>query len=149
MKQDNFSSSFTVNANAADAMKKICNVPGWWGVSFTGSAERHGDTFIIKMGGDSFFNCTVTDIVPGKRMAWLVTDCNMPWYADKKEWAGTRMTFDLKEHDDSTDIRFTHEGLTPDMECYPDCAPGWDHWIKTSLASYLSTGTGVFRAPSK
>lgn len=149
MEQNNFSSGFTVNLSASEALKKICNVPDWWGVSFTGSAKHQGDTFVIKMGGDSFFNCTVTELVPEQRIAWLVTDCNMPWYTDKKEWAGTQMIFDLNEHAGSTEISFTHEGLTPDVECYVDCAPGWTHWIKTSLASYLSTGKGVFRAPTK
>ncbi len=69
------------------------------------------------MGGDSFFNFTVTELIPGKRVVWLVTDCNMPWYSDKKEWADTRLIFDLHEHDGITDLKFTHEGLTPEVEC--------------------------------
>ncbi len=149
MEQNNFSCGFTANMGAATAINQICNVPGWWGVSFTGSAGHKGDTFVIKMGGDSFFNCTVTELVPEKKIVWLVTDCHMPWYNDKKEWTGTRMSFDLNEHENATDITFTHEGLTPVSECYADCAPGWTHWIKTSLVSYLTTGTGVFRAPTK
>jgi len=149
MEQNNFSSSFTANITAAEAIDKISNIPDWWGVSFSGSAKHQGDAFVIKMGNDSFFNCSVTELIPGKRIVWLVTDCNMPWYTDKKEWTDTRMIFDLNEHGDSTDIVFTHEGITPDVECYADCAPGWTHWIKTSLASYLTTGKGVFRQPTK
>lgn len=149
MEQNNFSTGFTAMVNAAEAIKKISNVPGWWGVSFSGSAVQQDDTFVITMGGDSFFNCTVTEFVPGRRVTWLVTDCNMPWYTDKKEWAGTRMIFDINEQGDRSHITFTHEGLTPGVECYADCAPGWTHWIKTSLASYLTTGKGVFRQPTK
>lgn len=149
MEQNNFNCSITAGISAADAIKKISNVPEWWGVSFSGSAGHENDTFVITMGSDSFFNCTVTELVPGKRIAWLVTDCNMPWYTDKKEWAGTRMIFDIDEQDGSSGIKFTHEGLTPGVACYADCAPGWTHWIKTSLASYLTTGKGVFRAPTK
>jgi hypothetical protein len=87
--------------------------------------------------------------VPDKKVVWLVTDCNMPWYNDKKEWANTRMIFDLNEKNGITELTFTHEGLTPEVECYNDCAPGWTHWIKTSLFSYFTTGKGVFRAPTK
>ena len=149
MENNNFSSSISANIGAEEAIKKISNVPGWWGVVFTGNAEKQGDIFTITMGGDSFFNFTVTELVPGKRVVWLVTDCNMPWYNDKKEWANTRLIFDLEENKGVTVLTFTHEGLTPAVECWNDCEPGWTHWIKTSLFSYLTTGQGVFRAPTK
>ena len=149
MKTHDFQTSISVNASAEEAIKKISQVPNWWGVTFTGKAEKQNDTFVIKMSGDSFFNVTVSELAPGKRVVWLVTDCNMPWYTDKKEWANTKMIFDLNENNGSTELTFTHEGLTPDVECYKDCEPGWTHWIKTSLYSYFTTGTGVFRQPTK
>ena len=150
MEQNNdFNSSISAKINADEAIKLISNIPGWWGVGFSGNSEKQNDTFIIKMGGDSFFNFTVAELIPDKRIVWLVTDCNMPWYTDKKEWTDTKLIFDLSENDGETILNFTHEGLTPDIECYNDCAPGWTHWIKTSLFSYFTTGEGVFRAPTK
>jgi len=101
------------------------------------------------MGGDSFFDFTVEELTPGKRVVWLITDCNMPCYSDKKEWANTKLIFDLIEDNGVVELNFTHEGLTPEVECYKDCAPGWAHWIKTSLFSYFTTGEGVFRPPTK
>jgi hypothetical protein len=149
MEKNDFSSSISANINATEAIKKISNVPGWWGITFTGSAEKQNDEFIVKMGGESFFNFTVIELIPGKKVVWLVTDCNMPWYTDKKEWANTRLIFDLAEDNGVTTLKFTHEGLTPDVECYKDCEPGWTHWIKTSLFSYFTTGEGVFRPATK
>ena len=149
MKKNDFTSSISAKISASEATKMINNIPGWWGVTFTGSSDKQNDEFTIKMSGDSFFNFTVAELIPGKRVAWLVTDCNMPWYADKKEWAGNRLIFDLHENNGEAEFTFTHEGLTPDVECYKDCEPGWTHWIKTSLFSYLTTGKGVFRAPTK
>ena len=149
MGNNDFNSSFTARISAAEAITKISQVPEWWGISFTGSAEKQDDKFVVKMGGDSFFDFTVTELVPGKRVVWFVEDCNMPWYSDKKEWAGTRLIFDLNEYNGVTELKFTHEGLTPDVECYKDCEPGWTHWIRTSLQSYFATGKGVFRAPTK
>ena len=148
MEKKNFHKTITVNASAGEAIKKICNIPEWWGITFTGSAEKQNDKFTVKMSGDSFFNFTVTELIPGKRVVWLVIDCNMPWYSDKKEWANTKIIFDVTENNGITDLKFTHEGLTPEVECYKDCAPGWTHWIKTSLLSYFTTGKGVFRAPT-
>lgn len=149
MANKDFSCSITANISENEAVKKISNVPEWWGISFTGNAEKQNDKFVVKMGGDSFFNFTVSELIPGKRVVWLVTDCNMPWYTDKKEWANNKLIFDVNENNGVTEINFQHEGLTPEVECYKDCEPGWTHWIKTSLFSYLTTGKGIFRAPTK
>jgi len=149
MGNNDFNSRISAKISASEAIKKISSVPEWWGITFTGSAEKPNDKFTVKMGGDSFFHFTVTELIPDKRVVWLVTDCNMPWYADKKEWANTRLIFDLHESNGITELNFTHEGLTPDVECYKDCEPGWTHWIQTSLFSYFTTGKGSFRPPTK
>jgi hypothetical protein len=149
MEKSDFTSSISARISAVEAVKRISNVPGWWGITFSGSSEKQNDEFVVKMGGDSFFNFTVAELIPGKRVVWLVADCNMPWYSDKKEWSNTKLIFDLTEQNGVTELKFTHEGLTPNVECYGDCAPGWTHWIKTSLLSYLTTGKGVFREPTK
>jgi len=149
MGNKNFSSSISAKISAGEAIKRIGKVPEWWGVTFSGNTGKQGDKFTIKMTADSFFNFTVEELIPGKRVVWLVTDCNMPWYSDKTEWTGTRLIFDLKENDGQTEVTFTHQGLTPDVECYKDCEQGWTHWIRTSLFSYLTTGKGVFREPTK
>ena len=36
-KKIDFSSSISAKISAAEAVKKISNVPGWWGVAFSGS----------------------------------------------------------------------------------------------------------------
>ncbi len=140
MKSENFNCSVTAKISASEAIKKISKVLEWWGITYSGNSEKQGDKFIIKMGGDSFFNFTVAELIPGKRVVWLVTDSNMPWYSDKKEWTNTKLIFDLSENDGITTLNFTHEGLTPEVECYHDCETGWTHWIKTSLPSYFTTG---------
>ena len=139
MNNQHFNCSITANISASEALKKISHVPGWWKVTFSGSAEKQNDKFTVGMGGDSVFNFTVTELIPGKRIVWLVTDCYLPWYADKKEWTNTRLIFDLEENNGATSIHFTHEGLIPGIECYNDCEKGWNHWIKTSLLSCFST----------
>jgi len=147
METQDFNCSFSANIGAIEATEKIGKLPDWWGVGFNGHTEKQGDQFIVKMGGDSFFDFRVDELVPGKRIVWAVTDCNMPWYNDKKEWTNTRLIFDLKEADGETQLSFMHEGLTPDVECFKDCKPGWTHWITTSLKSYLTTGKGDFKQP--
>lgn len=149
MTNNSFNSSITAKISAAEAIKKINNIPAWWGVSFDGSCEKLNDKFTLRMTGESFFNFTVTELIPGKRVVWLITDCYMPWFSDKKEWANTSLIFELNENNGETTVKFTHEGLTPALECYKDCETGWTHWIQKSLFSYFTTGKGVFKEPSK
>lgn len=148
MEKKNFQTSISARISPAEAIKRINNVPGWWGVTFSGNSGKQNDKFVVKMGGDSFFNFTITELIPGKRIVWLVTDCNMPWYSDKKEWADTKLIFDISENNGITTLNFTHEGLTPEVECYMDCETGWIHWIRTSLLSYFTTGKGEVKEQS-
>jgi hypothetical protein len=144
MGNNDFNSSIAAKISPDEAIKRIGRVPEWWGVTVSGNSEKRNDQFIVKMGGDSFFNITVTELIPGKRVVWLVTDCYMPWYTDKKEWLNTRLIFDVTENEGLTELTFTHEGLTPEIECFKDCKPGWTHWINTSLFSFFTTGKGDF-----
>ena len=108
MENKNFNSSITAKISASEAIKKISNIPEWWGITFTGSSEKQNDKFTVKMTGDSFFNFTVAELIPSKKVVWLVTDCYMPWYSDKKEWTNTKLIFDLNENNGKTELKFTH-----------------------------------------
>ncbi len=146
-KTQSFNASITVKTVPNEVTEKISKVNEWWGITFSGNSEKQNDKFVVKMGGDSFYDFTVAELIPGKRIVWLVTDCNMPWFSDKKEWANTKLIFDITEKNGETKLSFTHEGLTPEVECYKACEKGWTHWIKTSLFSYLTTGKGNFNQP--
>ena len=144
MTNENFSRSITANISASEAIKRISKVVEWWGVKSDGNSEKQHDKFVVKMSADSFFNFTVAELIPDKKVVWSVTDCYMPWFTNKKEWSNTKLIFDLSENNGVTKLNFTHEGLTPDIECYKQCEFGWTHWITRSLFSYLTTGKGDF-----
>ncbi|HEV8504795.1 MAG TPA: SRPBCC family protein [Chitinophagaceae bacterium] len=144
-----YQATIIVPLTGEETIKRICHVTDWWGVTIEGKPSKPGDEFVIRMTGESFFNMTVTELILGQRMVWDITDCYMPWYRDKTEWKGTRLVFQSLSHGHETRLDFTHEGLTPQSECWADCNPGWTHWIKTSLFSYLTTGRRVFRQPTK
>lgn len=145
MEEKDFHLSITAKVSMEEAFKSICKVAEWWGVTCSGNSQDLHGKFVVKMGGDSYFNFTVAELVPNKKVVWLVTDCHMPWYSDKEEWKNNKLIFDLSENNGVTELRFTHLGLTPEVECYKDCKPGWTHWITRSLHSYFTTGKGDFQ----
>jgi hypothetical protein len=82
----------------------------------------------------------LVEVIPNKKVVWLVTESTLNWLQDKQEWTNTRMIFDLTTNGDKTLLHFTHEGLVPEKECYARCVQGWDMVIKDWLFNYITTG---------
>jgi hypothetical protein len=142
MENKNFNRTITVNASSQDAMKKISQVNLWWAKNFTGSAEKLNDKFKVDF-GSTFVDFQISELVPNKKVIWKVTDCNLDWINNKKEWNGTECVFDISEKDNATQIHFTHVGLVPGVECYNDCEAGWNGHITNSLVKFINEGKGM------
>ena len=54
-----------------------------------------------------------------------------------EEWKGTKLKWNIAPDDKGTKISFTHEGLTPELDCHEICEQGWDHFFLGSLKNYL------------
>lgn len=142
MKNKNFHTTIKVNASAEDAMKKISQVDGWWAKKFTGKAEKLNDKFTVDF-GKTFVDFKISELVPNKKVVWKVTDCNLHWINNKKEWNGTEVIFELSGKNKSTQIDFTHVGLVPGVECYNDCEVGWTGHVTNSLVQFINDGKGI------
>lgn len=141
-KQQDFSYSLTVKAPAKETLKRISEVNLWWAKDFKGKAAKLNDEFSVYF-GDTFVDFKISEYSAEKKIVWLVTDCNLGWIKDKKEWNGTECIWNLTEKDGETQIDFMHKGLTPESECYESCKPGWTHHIKDSLLKLVNNGKGL------
>lgn len=66
----------------------------------------------------------------------------MNWIKDnKEEWTNTKMIFDTASKGGKTILYFTHQGLTPEKECYAMCKKGWTMIITDWLFHFISFGT--------
>ena len=83
------------------------------------------------------------EVVPNKKVVWLVLDNYFNFTKDQSEWIGTKVSFEITEKDGKTQIRFTHIGLVPEVECFNDCVKGWDQYIKDSLLKLITEGKGA------
>jgi Activator of Hsp90 ATPase homolog 1-like protein len=140
-KQQDFSYALTVKASAKETMKKIGQVNLWWAKNFKGNADKLNDEFSVYF-GETYVNFRMSEVIPDKKIIWLVTDCNLHWIKDKKEWKNTEVIWTLTEKGGKTQIDFVHKGITPDSECYESCKPGWTHHLKDSLQKLIDEGKG-------
>src|SRR5207344_512426 len=84
----------------------------------------------------------IVEFIPGEKVVWLVTESQLNFIKDKSEWTGTTISFELSEINNKTQLRFTHLGLVPKIECYGDCSNAWTQLIQESLLSLITTGKG-------
>jgi len=132
MKKQDYTASIIIDATAPEAFNAINNVPGWWTKDFEGSTGKPGDVFTVRF-GDVYITSKVVEFISGKKIVWLVLDCNKPWLKNKKEWNGTKMSWEISEKDNKTQIHFTHVGLVSEVECYGVCSNAWGQYINGSL----------------
>jgi len=142
MKQQHYHCSLTAHITPKAAFQHITHVSEWWSEHIEGNSEKLNDAFTIHFAFGDSFDIKIVEVVPDKKIMWLVTDCNLTWVKDNKEWKGTKICFEIFTKNNSTHINFTHIGLVPEIECYNGCVNGWNQYIKDSLFKLLTKGKG-------
>jgi hypothetical protein len=82
------------------------------------------------------------EVVPEKKVVWLVLDNYFKFTKDKTEWTGTKVIFDILQKDGRTELRMTHQGLVPQYECFEICRDAWTNYIQNSLRNLIVSGKG-------
>lgn len=141
MNSQNYSRTILTCIPADEAFNKIGRVSDWWNKSVRGLSQKLGDTFTVDF-GQTFVDFKIVELVPGKKVVWLVTNCNLHWIDNKTEWNGTSVAWDISSADGMTTVQMVHRGLTPREECFEFCQTGWDFYIGESLLELLNTNKG-------
>jgi hypothetical protein len=141
MKNQDYSLNITVNATPQEAFERINNVTKWWTENLEGDSQKLNDEFIVRFGDVHVSTQKLVEIIPGKKIVWLVTDSALNFTKDKSEWTGTTISFEISQKDKKTQVRFTHLGLAK-YECFDACSNAWSDYIQGSLLSLINTGTG-------
>jgi uncharacterized protein YndB with AHSA1/START domain len=134
--------TFQVDESPEHVYAAINDVRGWWSAQITGSTDHAGAEFSYWVPGTHYVKFRVTELVPGRRVSWLALDSWLAFPEDKQEWTGTTVTFDITDVDGRAQVRFTHHGLVPEVECYDVCWVAWGGYITGSLRNLITTGTG-------
>lgn len=138
--ENSFTATITVSKNAEHVFRSICDTRGWWTGEFTGDAKALGSEFTYKYKDMHSSIQKVTTFEPNKKIVWEVTDATISFLKDKHEWVGTNIIFEIEENGDETTIKFTHDGVTPNSECWEACSSGWSGLIKENLKNFIETG---------
>lgn len=149
MNTPDFTTTILVDKTLNEAFNAINNVRGWWSEEIVGSTDKLNDEFTYHYEDVHRCQMKIIEMIPDKKVVWLVLDNYFNFTKDKTEWTGTKIIFEIAEKGDKTQICLTHLGLVPEYECFEICKGGWTHYIQNSLRSLIATGKGLPGAKGK
>jgi hypothetical protein len=142
MKTQNFTTTILVDETPQQAFDAINDVRGWWSGEIEGRTDVLGAEFTYSYKKLHLTTQKITELIPGKKIVWHVVDSQINFVRDRSEWDGTDIVFEIEKKGDKTEIRFTHVGLVPAIECYDGCSGAWGFYVNESLRSFIETGKG-------
>lgn len=145
MATKDFTLTLTTDRTPQEVFKAITNVRGWWSgyynEKFEGNTDKLGEEFTFHAGdGAHYTKQKLVELVPNKKMVWLITESKLSFVEEMHEWTGTNVIFDIVEKGNKTELVFTHQGLTPSFECYDSCAPAWTQYLENKLLPLINSG---------
>ena len=141
MKTQDFTKAILVDATPDQVFDAITNVRGWWSEEIDGATDKLGAAFEFHYKDLHRSTHKITELVRGKKVVWQTVKGEINFVKDKTEWDGTKVVFEIGKRGDKTELRFTHVGLVPTIQCYGDCSGAWGYHLD-SLRDLITTGKG-------
>ena len=145
MNNQDFTTSILVMQSPAEVFKAINNPRAWWSEDIEGSTDKLNDEWTYHYEENHRCKMKVIEMIPGKKVVWLVEDNYFKFTKDKSEWIGNKITFEIAKQGNKTQLVFTQIGLVPTYECYNVCHDAWTGFIQKSLRNLITTGKGQLR----
>jgi hypothetical protein len=138
MSDSNFTVSFKVARSPGDIFKVLSNVRDWWTGVVDGPTDHLGAEFTYRSDPHHRSTHKITEYIQDKRIVWHTTDSMIAFVANNSEWTGTDVVLEIGTHEDGSEVRFTHVGLNPSVECYGACSNGWETYALKGLRRLLA-----------
>jgi hypothetical protein len=149
MATPDFTTTLLVDQTPKQVFDAINNVRGWWSEEIEGTTNQLNAVFKYHYKDVHRSQMKIVEFIPEKKVVWLVMDNSFNFIKDQNEWKGNHIIFEITQKNKQTEIRFTHQGLVPQYECYKICQDAWTNYIQNSLHSLITTGKGMPNASDK
>ena len=140
---DNFTTKFLVDQSPTEVFDAIADVRGWWSGIIEGVTDSLGAHFTYRYRDIHYSKQEITEFVPAQRVTWQIVDSSLNFTSDPNEWTGTEIEFEISDRNGQTEVRFTHKGLVPALECFKDCSDAWSYYVNDSLRPLITSGQGL------
>ncbi|MCW3106522.1 MAG: Activator of Hsp90 ATPase 1 family protein [Segetibacter sp.] len=142
MSKADFTTTLAVDQTPEEVFNAINTVRGWWSEEIEGSTDKLNDEFNYHYKDVHISKMKLIELIPNKKVVWLVLDNHFNFIKDNSEWKGNKIIFEITEKGNKTQLQFTQLGLVPEYECYEICKDAWTNYIQNSLRNLITTGKG-------
>src|SRR5688500_18330116 len=154
MATSDFTLTLLADQSLQEVFKAVNNVRDWWSGYYDeeieGDTEKLNDEFSFRAGGGVYYSKQkLVEVIPNKKVVWLITESELGFLEKKDEWTGSKVIFEISKKGDKTQLVFTHEGLTPEIECYDACAPAWTQYVHNKLLPIINSESQSFNQNPK
>ena len=140
MSTSDFTTTIIVDQTPKQVFNAINNPQAWWSGEITGNTRQLSDEFTYRYKDLHLSKQRIVEMIPDQKVVWLVIESQINYAEDKREWTGTKISFEISEQNNKTQLRFTHIGLVPEIECFDSCSNSWSQLMKQGLFNLIATG---------
>ena len=143
MSEQSYTTSLSLKQSPGAVFAAINRVRDWWSGEIDGATDRLGAEFTYRYQDMHWSRQQITEMVPGRRIVWHVAEARLNFVRDTAAWDGTDIIFDITPAGEGSELRFTHRGLLPAMQCYGECSGAWGFYVGESLRKLIAQGSGA------
>lgn len=143
MDHQDFTTTILVEQSPAEVYKAVNNPKAWWSDVIEGTTDKLNEEWTYYHGDNHRTKLKVVEMIPEKKVVWLVEENYFKSFKDQTEWVGNKITFEISRVNNKTQLVFTQVGLTSAYECYDACQYAWTGFIQKSLYSLITTGQAL------
>src|SRR5689334_23126126 len=107
MTNPDFTTTIVVNQTPEEVFNAINNVRGWWSETVEGNTGKLNEEFLYYYKDVHISKMKIVELIPNKKIVWLVLDNHFNFTQDKTEWKGNKIVFEIAEKENRTELRFT------------------------------------------
>jgi hypothetical protein len=141
MTMQDFTTTMLVDATPEQVFDAVNQVRAWWSEDIEGTTDQPDAEFEFHYKDLHRSTHKITELVRGKKVVWQTVKGEINFVKDRTEWNGTQVVFEIARRGHQTELRFTHVGLLPTIQCYGDCSGAWSYHLG-SLRELITTGKG-------
>lgn len=142
MNNQNYTATILVDATPEKAYNAIKDFRAWWSEEIEGRTDQLNETFFYHYKDIHLCKMKLIEMIENEKLVYKVVENEFNFIEDKTEWVGTELIFEIKEEGGQTKVEFTHQGLTPEYECFDVCNDAWTGYITNSLYNLIEHGKG-------
>ncbi|PWT74249.1 MAG: ATPase [Bacteroidetes bacterium] len=142
MQSQNFQVTLLFDQSPKEVFDAVNNVRGWWSEEIEGGTNKLNDVFDYHYKEAHKSRMRIIEMIPNEKVVWFVEHNYFNFTNDDTEWTGSKISFDITKKDTKTELRFTHLGLIPRLECYDVCSNAWSEYLEDSLSGLVTAGRG-------